>query len=163
MKFNNIFSAGADEVDTTNRSGIENVIIEDTTTAAGGTDNDVTLANGEALTLDNFEAGADGDDVSLSTTNADETVTLNDVGADDNNIDLDLTGSNEDVTTLNLVAASNASAIRLVDTDNELETLNLSGDADLEVTNNAITSLTTVDASGMEAPEGGDSPASVTV
>ena len=140
-------------INTANSTSLETVMLKNSQleTDAG---NNVTLANGELLTLQNVDTDEDGntEGINLSTTNAEETIVLNDVAGreDAQELDIDLTDSAEDVTTLTLQGDTNSSVVTLRDGDDKLETLNLTGDAKVEATNSAtadITSLTTIDAS----------------
>jgi len=149
------FNLDDQDVNTANSDSLETVLIKNSTIdgdgagAGGATNITVSLANGEALTLQNVDSLEAGDGIALSTTNAEETVILNDVagavGAVD--FDLDIGGSTKAITTLTLEGDTNSSDIDLIDAGNDLVTLNLTGDAGIDVENAAITSLKTIDAS----------------
>ena len=157
--FNSVDNTDGD-IDTTNRDSLTTVVHEDVTLAGN---QGVTLANEESLTLRNAEG--DGSNLEISSTLANETITLDDVGQESSLGDttLDLAGSSEDITDLTLKTENRGAAVALADSDAALETLNLEGTQDLDVTNMSISSLTTVDATGMSTPEGGSSVAGATV
>jgi hypothetical protein len=142
-------------------SGLTAIEIDKATTLNSGTETVYTLAAGQVLTLDSITDGDATDDTASNNGEVDIataaavtslSVVLDGVGASGalDDVDLDFTGTG--LATLNLsTVGTTTSYLGILNVGAKLTTLNVSGSARLDADEEAVTTLTTIDASNMTA------------